>query len=165
MESPRNRARNHYYGAVRDHKCVFSLDCGSPETGTNEDSSSALVEFASGAHGTYSQVFYVQQKASDSRGARISGYEGTVEFDWYKNELRHIRHFSPFHRTETASEGGSHFGGDIELSRDFLDLISGRLKGKSRATMHMGIQSVYACLAAKASVERGRFVRVRQLGE
>jgi len=92
----------------------------------------------------------------------VSGYLGTVSFDWYTNELRRVRHHAPFSATERAGEGASHFGGDMELAHDFIDVIRGR--GTSRTPIETGIQSVYACLAAKASSERGRFVQVRQVG-
>ncbi len=164
LESPENRKRNGYFGKCKDHKCLFSVDCGSPETGTNEDCSSAIVEFASGAHGVYSQVFFVQRQTSELRGSMISGYDGTVSFDWYKNELTRIRHHSPFAATEQTSTGGAHFGGDIELARDFLRLIQGK-KPSHQADMTNAIQSVYACLAAKQSAEKGRFVNVRQVGQ
>jgi hypothetical protein len=57
----------------------------------------------------------------------------------------------------------SHFGGDTELAHDFLDLIRG--KRLSRTPIQAGVQSVYACLAAKESARTGRFVRVRAVGE
>lgn len=57
----------------------------------------------------------------------------------------------------------SHFGGDLELAYDFINLIKGT--GKSRTGIQLGIQSVYACLAAKESVKKGKFVKVRQVGE
>ena len=164
MENPRNRLRNQSieasYGA-NDHLCTFSVACGTPEKGINEDSSSALVEFASGVHGVYTQVFFTRRDAA-ARGATISGYEGTLSFDWYKNSLRRVWHHKPFTEDVSAGEGLSHFGGDIELAQDFLDIIRG--KGKSRTTIYNGIQSVYACLAAKESAEKGEFVKVRQVG-
>ena len=162
LESPQNRARHGTTGARSDHACVFGIDCGTPETGTNEDCSSALVEFASGAHGVYTQVFYARRDAA-TRGATVSGYMGTVAFDWYTNELRRVRHHGPFTATERAGEGASHFGGDDELARDFIGLIRG--PGASRTPIAAGIQSVYACLAAKRSSETGRFLDVRQVGE
>jgi len=146
---------------ARDHCCVFGKDCGSPETGMNEDCSSALVEFASGAQGVYTQVFYIRRDAA-TRGSTVSGYMGTVDFDWYTNELRRVRHHAPFTSAEKADEGASHFGGDLELARDFLDLVKG--EGNSRTTVQMGIQSIYACLAARESAQTGKFVKVRQLG-
>lgn len=159
LESPQNRRRNATSGARSDHPCVFSVDSGSVETGTNEDCSSAVVEFASGAHGVYSQVFFARRDAG-ARGATVSGYLGTVGFDWYRNELKRVRHHAPFSALERAGEGASHFGGDEELGRDFIGLIRGT--AKPRATIGDGLRSVYACLAAKESAEKGRFVRVRQ---
>ncbi len=160
LESPDNRKRNGSGGMTKDHLCVFGADCGTPETGTNEDSSSALVEFASGMHGVYTQVFFTRRDAG-TRGATVSGYHGTLSFDWYRNELRRVRHHRPFSETVKAGEGMSHFGGDDELARDFIRIIQG--KGESRTTIWMGIQSVYTCLAAKESARTGRFVKVRQV--
>jgi len=162
LESPRNRTRNLSGGTTRDHPCLFGEDCGSPETGMNEDSSSAVVEFASGAHGVYSQVFY-SRRDSGVRGATVSGYHGTVGFDWYTNELKRVRHHAPFTDKVTGGEGLSHFGGDLVLAYNFIDLIQG--KAESRTPIWTGIQSVYSCLAAKQSAESGEFVKVRQVGQ
>ncbi len=164
LESPKNRLRNHsieeWYGA-KDHLCTFGIDCGTAETGTNEDSSSALLEFASGVHGVYTQVFFSRRDAA-ARGATISGYHGTVSFDWYTNELRRVRHHQPSSDTVRAPGDLSHSGGDKELAYDFLNIIRG--KGKPRSTIWEGIQSVYACLAAKESAQTHQFVEVRQVG-
>jgi len=161
LESPQNRRRNGAGGSYNDHPCVYSVDCGSVETGTNEDCSSAVVEFASGAHGVYTQVFYARRDAA-TRGATVSGYLGTLRFDWYTNELHRVRHHAPFSATERAGEGASHFGGDAELAHDFIGLIRGT--AASRTPIEVGLQSIYACLAAKASAESGQFVAVRQVG-
>lgn len=161
LESPQNRLRNGSGGRTTDHLCPFSVECGTTETGTNEDCSSALLEFASGAHGVYTQVFFTRRDAA-ARGATVSGYHGTVQFDWYQNVLRRVRHRAPFTDTVKPGEGASHFGGDIELARDFVRVIQS--KGESRTTIQMGIQSAYACLAAKRSAETGTFQRVRQVG-
>jgi predicted dehydrogenase len=162
LESPGNRRRNGTTGTNEDHACLYSVDSGSPETGTNEDCSSALLEFASGAHGVYTQVFYARRDAA-TRGATVSGYMGTVRFDWYTNELYRVRHHAPFSATERAGQGASHFGGDMELAQDFIGLIRGT--AQSRTPIETGIQSAYACLAAKQSAETGRFVDVRQVGK
>jgi predicted dehydrogenase len=160
LESPVNRARNNTSGSRGDHPCVYSVDCGSVETNTrNEDCSSALLEFASGAHGIYTQVFFTRRDAA-TRGATVSGYLGTVGFDWYTNELRRVRHHAPFTGVERAGEGASHFGGDDELAADFIGLIRGTRS--SRTPIQTGLQSVFACLAAKESAESGQFVDVRQ---
>ena len=161
LESPENRRRSGVWNA-EDHLCLYSIDCGTLETGTNEDCSSAVVEFATGAHGVYTQVFYARRDAG-RRGSVVSGHLGTVEFDWYKNEMRRVRHHEPFTDTVRAGEGMSHFGGDTELAFDYLDLIKGKIK-KSRTPIETGVASVYACLAAKESAETGKFVKVRQVG-
>ena len=160
LESPQNRRRNQTTGVHDDHPCVYSVDSGSLETGTNEDCSSALLEFASGAHGVYTQVFYARRDAA-ARGATVSGYMGTVSFDWYTNQLERVRHHAPFSALERAGEGAGHFGGDMELAYDFVGLIQGA--AKSRTPIQTGLQSAFACLAAKASAETGQFVDVRQV--
>jgi len=160
LESPHNRTRNETSGTRGDHLCVFSSDCGAGKE-LNEDASSAIIEFASGAHGIYTQVFYARRDAG-TRGATVSGHLGTVGFDWYTNELKYVRHHAPFTATERAGEGASHFGGDTELAYDFLGVVQGT--AESRTPITTGIQSVYACLAAKESVEKGRYVAVRQVG-
>ena len=163
LESPKNRKRNLSGGSIEDHPCTFSMDCGSPQKGMNEDCSSVVVEFASGAHGVYTQVFFSRRDAA-TRGPIISGYLGTIRFDWYENSLKRVRHHAPFSDVVKAGEGMSHFGGDMELARDFIALICGKIK-RSRTPIETGVQSVYACLAAKASAETGRFIRVRQVGQ
>ncbi len=160
-ESPRNRKRNGSGGRVKDHACLFAQDLGSPETGMNEDASSALLEFEGGAHGVYSQVFFARRDAG-ARGAVVSGYNGTVSFDWHSGKLRHVRHHIAVSDEASIGSTASHMGGDLELARNFIDVIQG--KAKSRAPIHAGLQSVYACLAARESALRGTFVDVRQVG-
>lgn len=159
-ESPENRVRNGS-GGSKDHRCLFSRAAGTPETGTNEDTSSALLEFASGAHGVYTQVFFSRRDAA-RRGAVISGYEGTVDFDWYRNDLIRVRHHRPFTDRVQAGSGMSHFGGDGELARNFVAMIEGR--EPSRADIRAGLQSVYVCLAARDAARTGTAQTVRQVG-
>ena len=111
-ESPQNRRRNGSGGDPGDHACVFSVDSGSGPR-SNEDCSSALLEFADGSHGVYTQVFFARRDAA-SRGATVSGYQGTVRFDWCTGELQRIRHHAPFSAIERAAGGAAHFGGDLE---------------------------------------------------
>ncbi|MDD5704974.1 MAG: Gfo/Idh/MocA family oxidoreductase [Kiritimatiellae bacterium] len=160
LESPANRKRNGSGGLLDDHPCVFGRDIGDPQSGMNEDASSALIQFANGAQGVYTQVFFTRRDAG-ARGATVSGYHGTLSFDWYKNEMRRVRHHAPFSDTSHAGQGMSHFGGDAELAREFIALIKGQpLK---RITIWDGLRSVYACLAAKESSETGKLVAVRQV--
>lgn len=161
-ESPQSRARNGTaLGKNRDHACLFSKDVGSPKTGMCEDSSSCVVEFASGAHGIYTQVFYTRRDAA-RRGAIVSGYKGTVSFDWYKDEINLVHHHRPFSDKITLNGGKSHFGGDHALARDFFELVQGKVR-RSRTPIEAGLASIYACLAAKESAETGKFVKVRNV--
>ena len=160
QESPENRRRNGSGGSLDDHACVFSVDSGSG-LHRNEDCSSALLEFADGSHGVYTQVFFARRDAG-CRGATVSGYRGTVRFDWFTGELQRIRHHAPFSATERASGDATHFGGDLELARNFFAVVRGG--AASRTPIETGIQSAYACLAARASAASGSFVPVRQVG-
>lgn len=160
-ESPANRRRNGSLTGKKnpDHTCLFSRDLGSPAAGICEDASSCVVEFDSGTHGVYTQVFYSRRDAG-RRGPIVSGYLGTVSFDWYRNDVTVVHHHRPFSDVLTAKGGASHFGGDDELIHDFFALVQGTLK-RSRTPIETGLASVYACLAAKESAETGRFVKVR----
>lgn len=161
-ESPQNRERT---GArfAEDHPCPFSIDCGTPQTGLNEDSSSCVVEFQNGAHGVYTQVFYSLHDAG-SRGATISGYDGTLSFDWCQPNLKLVKHFEPRTETVELDEGAdAHFGGDAILAQNFIRLIQGR--EKSMTPIQDGLQSVYTCIAARESLHKGRFMNVRQVGQ
>jgi len=149
LESPQNRKRNRSGYHENDHPCVYSVDCGSIEKGTNEDASSAVVEFASGAHGIYTQVFFTRRDAA-CRGATVSGYMGTLEFDWYRNQLNYTRHHRPFSDTVSTDPGLSHFGGDAELARDLVNLVKDS-RAVSRTPIETGLASMYTCLAAKES--------------
>jgi Predicted dehydrogenases and related proteins len=131
---------------------------GTPETGMNEDSSNALLEFANGSKGVYTQVFYSRREAQ-ARGATVSGPRGTVQFDWYANRLRYVPHFEGEVETWEPKGIEGHFGGDDELARNFLAVVRG--EEASMSPLSSGLKSVYACLAAKESAETGRFVDVR----
>ena len=161
LESPENRRRNGLRTAD-DHLCLFSSDTRTEE-GTNEDCSTALLRFASGAHGTYTQVFFTRRDAH-RRGAVVSGYRGTIEFDWYRSDFREVRHHDSFteHGHLDAGEDGHH-GGDANLLGDFLALA--RDGTPPRADLRCGLNSVYTSLAAKESAAAGRFVDVRRVGE
>jgi len=134
-----------------DRSCGFAVDTG------NEDSSSALIEYETGMHAVYTQCFYAR-KGAGSRGARLTGYKGTIAFDWSKRELVVWMHHEPrVERHEDVSTGG-HGGGDTVLARNFLQLIKG--EAESVSPLEAGLQSVLMCLKARESAAEGRFVAV-----
>lgn len=138
---------------------AYFEDIGTPETGMNEDSSNALLEFANGVKGVYTQVFFAKGDAA-ARGATITSYRGTLSFDWYQNQVRHVQHASGETRQWKGQESGGHFGGDAVLGQNFMDVVRGEAASISPITA--GLRSVFACLAAKESAESGRFVDVHQ---
>jgi len=151
-------------------QCSFAVDTG------NHDAATAILQYASGAHLTYTQNFYARRTAA-KRGAALIGYKGTVEFDWYRGDLTVHHHLSgrverhdysgreiphSGRRGGGSSGGGAHFGGDMELARDFLNLIYG--EGESRATLEDGLISAQLCLMAKRACETSQFQRFVPLG-
>jgi predicted dehydrogenase len=133
---------------------------GSPEGGMNEDSSSALLEFADGTRGVYTQVFFSRRRA-ERRGATFSSYAGTLSFDWYQRRIDTHWHQQPFSDSATIDETVAHWGGDHALTRHFIDVVEHG--AASRSPLSAGLASVYACLAAKQSSETGTFAEVRRI--
>lgn len=129
--------------------CCFAEDTG------NEDSGSALIKYETGLHVSYSQNFFARKGAA-ARGARLLGYKGALEFDWYKDELKVFMHDSP--RIETYkmdSAGMSHGGGDNALAYNFIKVMQGR--EKSIAPIEAGLLSALLCLKARESAENNTF--------
>lgn len=98
--------------------CAFAVDTG------NEDCGSALIQYQSGMHVSYSQNFFTRGLAA-KRGARFIGYHGTLEFDWYANKLSIVDHHSAEVRTHELTDADDHGGGDPELAVNFLEVIRG----------------------------------------
>jgi len=143
-----------------DPNSIYLDEIGTPKEGMNEDSSSALLEFANGVKGVYTQVFF--SKNLPRRGVSLSGMKGNISFDWYDNRIVATHHTNPFKDVMSQQGADNHFGGDTALSENFIAMV--RENAPSRAPISAGIESVYACLAAKESTETGQFVNVRQLG-
>jgi hypothetical protein len=133
------------------------LQCMFAESIRNEDSGNAIVEFESGVQASYSQNFFARNKAG-ARGARLFGYHGTIEFDWYTGEIRVMEHHSPRVDTIRFEGGGSHFGGDTELCHDFLQIV--QRTGHSRSPIEAGIISALTCLRARESAATRTFQEV-----
>lgn len=128
---------------VTGDQCAFATDTG------NHDSASVLIRYETGMHAVYSQNFYSRKEAA-RRGARLIGYEGTVEFDWYRDEVKVFMHSTP--RVETYKLEAAklpHFGGDSALALNFIGVMEGR--EKSATPLSMGIASALTCLEAERS--------------
>lgn len=134
--------------------CGFAVDTG------NEDSGSAIIRYDSGMHVCYSQNFFARLKAG-KRGATLFGYKGTVEFDWYTDEVKVYMHHSPRTETYKCDPGTvSHGGGDVVLIDSFVRIMKGENR-KSVAPLEAGLQSVLLCLKAKESDAANTFQEIR----
>jgi predicted dehydrogenase len=137
---------------TNEHQCAFAVDTG------NEDSGSAIVMYDTGMHVSYSQNFFAR-KGAGRRGARLYGYKGTVDFDWYTNEVRVYLHQSTTEEVHKINPGsGSHSGGDPCLADNFVRIIRG--EQKSVSPLSAGLLSVLMCLKAKESCLTNTFQEI-----
>lgn len=129
--------------------CGFAVDTG------NEDSGSAIIEYETGMHVCYSQNFFTRRKAG-GRGAKLFGYKGTIDFDWYKDEINvHMHHVPRTETYKTEAVGLKHLGGDTVLLDNFVRVM--RSEQGSISPLSAGIQSVLMCLKAKESAATHTF--------
>lgn len=156
-ESPFTRFRSGYENdevaySERGGYCVFS------EGMKIEDMGSCLIEYENGPQVSYTQNFFTRYQASQ-RGARLYGYKGTIEFDWYRNQVKVFSHFSPTLQTIDFSGNMPHFGGDRELCYDFL--MAMRDGKHSRSPISAGILSALTCLWARKAADVGQVCEVK----
>ena len=140
------------YDDPKGDMCCFAKDTG------NEDSGSAIIRYETGMHVNYSQNFFARKKAA-SRGARLLGYKGTIEFDWYTDELKVFMHNTE--RVETYkldTSKMSHGGGDHVLAYNFINIMKGM--EKSISSIDAGLISALMCLKAKESAMTDTFQRI-----
>jgi predicted dehydrogenase len=123
----------------------------------NEDSGNAIIEYHSGVQASYTQNFFARGKAA-RRGARLFGYRGTIEFDWYTNKISIMRHDRKPDETIDLSGAEEHFGGDAELCKDFLAAL--KTGAASRTPLATGINSALTCLWARESANQRKFFDV-----
>lgn len=143
--------KKHFRGEalVENSLCCFGVDTG------NEDSGSAIIQYETGMHVSYSQNFFARKKAA-ARGARLLGYKGTLEFDWYTNQLKvFMHHTSRVEKYEISTEDG-HGGGDEVLALNFIHVMKGT--ETSVAPLEAGLLSALMCLGAKESAENNMFI-------
>ncbi|MEG0722181.1 MAG: Gfo/Idh/MocA family oxidoreductase [Lachnospiraceae bacterium] len=142
----------------RDHSngeyCCYATDTG------NEDSGSAIIRYETGMHASYSQNFYARHKAA-RRGMRLFGYKGTLEFDFYADDI--IRVYSHLNKQVSVYNvpklDGGHGGGDIVLADNFVNVM--KKKEESKTTLDLGILSALMCLKAKESANRDVFCDIK----
>lgn len=135
-------------------QCSFAVDTG------NHDAATAILQYEDGSHLSYSQVFYTRRQAA-RRGATLTGYRGTISFDWYSGEIVVTYHHTARVDRITVDAGSGHFGGDEALAQDFLAILYG--SGRSRSAIQDGVLSAQLCLMAKQSCQTNAFVAYQPL--
>ncbi len=151
-ESPRNvKTYGDRYAIQEDWGCCFALDTG------NHDSASVIIQYENGMHAVYSQNF-ITRKGAMKRGARLIGYNGTLEFDFNTGVIQVWYHNEDTMETYHIAQGAHHFGGDKILARNFIDMMAGT--APSMATLQEGILSAKMCLAAKSSAKNHQFYEI-----
>jgi len=132
--------------------CCFARDTG------NEDSGSAIIRYETGMHVNYTQNFFARKKAG-KRGARFLGYDGTLEFDWFTDEIKVYMHNTE--RVESYkfdSTKISHGGGDFVLVMNFINIM--KKKETSSAPIDAGLLSALMCLKARESAATSTFQKI-----
>ncbi|MGG4044606.1 Gfo/Idh/MocA family protein [Paenibacillus favisporus] len=135
---------------IQDY-CCFARDTG------NEDSGSAMLMYDSGMHVSYSQNFFARRGAA-RRGARLLGYKGTLEFDFYTQTVRVDLHHTPQVETYQLEAKGRHFGGDAALAGHFVERLAG--KAAAGPDLEAGLRSALICLKARESAETSAFLEI-----
>ena len=96
------------------------------------------------------------RKKAASRGARVIGYNATLEFDWYTDKLKVFDHIDDMVTTyEIGMKDVFHWGGDEELAANFIGVVKG--DQKSKATLYDGLLSAKMCLRARESSAESTF--------
>lgn len=137
-----------------DHACAFSTSI------RHHDAASALIRYANGIHASYAHNFVTRRSAA-WRGARITGYRATLEFDWYDETIRVIDHHATSVEEIKVTVPQGHHGGDSSLVRNFLDVV--RRRDASHATLQEGLTSAAMCVAAQNSEDTQQFVAISDL--
>ena len=152
-ESPQGVARRGDDGGVGtgDHLCVFGDGI------ELQDAGAALIGYEGGAHASYAQNFLSRRSAA-SRGATITGYEGTLSFDWFKSSVTVVDHHRDRVESFEVKVTTGHLGGDEVLARNFVDVCLGR--DESRTDLSSGLLSAAMCLAARESAHSQRWTPV-----
>jgi predicted dehydrogenase len=139
------------------------LMCGFAVDADTEDSSSAIVQYETGMHACYSQNFFARKKAA-KRGATLLGYKGTIEFEWYNDEIKVFMHHTP--RVESykfETDPNTHWGGDNRLVDNFVRVIRG--DEESASPMSAGLLSDLMCLKANVSAATKTFQQIEYFAE
>ena len=153
-ESPTNIQKRGDDGGMGtgDHACAFS------ESIQNQDAGAAMVMYDDATQLSYTQNF-VSRRGAARRGARITGYYATLDFDWFTEKIRVTEHHGQAVDDIHVPVIEGHHGGDSVLIKNFLHVIRGQ--AESRSTLEDGLLSASMCLTARESAATGSFQKIR----
>jgi len=134
-----------------DHACLFSEDIHHHDSGT------AILRFSNGVIASYNQNF-VTRNSAGKRGAILTGYNATLEYEFTAKLIRVVEHHSQRVDTISFATLGAHSGGDIILLQNFCDVMKGI--AISHTPLTLGIQSAAICLAATQSIRDSSFIDI-----
>jgi predicted dehydrogenase len=156
-ESPTNILKRGDDGGMgkEDHACAFSSSI------ENQDAGAAMVMYDDATQLSYTQNFVTRRSAA-RRGARITGYYATLDFDWFTEKIRVTEHHGQAVDDIHVPVVEGHHGGDSVLIKNFLHVIRGQAASKS--TLDDGLVSAAMCLAARESASTGSFQQINVPG-
>jgi predicted dehydrogenase len=152
-ESPANILKRGDDGGMgkQDHACAFSCSI------ENQDAGAAMVMYDDATQLSYTQNF-VSRRSAARRGARITGYYATLDFDWFTEKIRVTEHHGQAVDDIHVPVVEGHHGGDSVLIKNFLHVIRGQAESKS--TLEDGLLSAAMCLTARESAATGSFQKI-----
>ena len=145
---------------TRTTGATFGEDCGTPETGMNEDSSSAVLEFASGAHGATPRSSTAAAKLGHPRRHRQRLPRAPSASTGIRTRCTSCATTS---RSPTGPRATPGRATSAAMPSWAATSSTWSRRARSHAPASEGLQSIYACLAAKESADKGCFMDVKQV--
>jgi predicted dehydrogenase len=137
-----------------DHLCAFT------PAAADQDAGCAVLTYPDGVIADYSQNF-VSRRSAGRRGARVTGYLATLEFDWYTESITVIDHHRDRVDEIAVHAPTGHIGGDRQLVLRYLRLLRG--ERAAECNLADGLMSAAVCLEARRSCHSRRFEDVPSL--
>ncbi|MDQ1445617.1 MAG: hypothetical protein QOI20_2081 [Acidimicrobiaceae bacterium] len=137
-----------------DHLCAFSTEAA------DQDAGCAILTYPDGVIADYSQNF-ISRRSAGRRGAKVTGYLATLEFDWYTEVIKVVDHHRDRVDEIAVHAPTGHIGGDRQLVLRYLRMLEG---GRAvDCNLADGLASAAVCLEARRSCQTRRYEDVPSL--
>ena len=126
-----------------------------------EDIGECIVKGKNGAHLVHTQNFIAHRSAA-RRGGRLVGNLGSLDIDFNNGELHFYSaiHWDEVEHYKVARGQLSHYGGDRELIKNFINTMKTGERSCTDLITGNGILGTLTCLCAKESADTEKFVKV-----